>query len=97
MYKKRINDIPPEIIGKIYQILNALGLHPVHKAYSSIFKGDNDNITIIVIDEHIADAGTPLEAYGVVDYSCRENRLYRWSNEMPYPDALIEMGNRIKE
>ena len=38
-----------------------------------------------------------FEAYGVVDFECESGNFQRWTDAMSYADAIIAMGNRIKE
>lgn len=93
MYKNQMTNIPSEYVGEICRKLEALDMHPIHRAYSSMLEGDNDVITILACDNRSED----YEAYSVVDYNCKTGELQRGTNNMSYPDALIEMGNRIKE
>ncbi len=93
MYKNQMTNIPSEIVGAISRKLEPIGIHPVHIAYGSMLKGDNDVITVLVRE----NKEKSFEAYGVVDYDCKAGVLQRWTEAMSYPNALIAMGNRIKE
>lgn len=96
MYKTNMTNVPAKITGEIFHKLEELHLHPVHRVWNSMLCDDNKVITVLVYDEKAA-AQNPLEAYGVVDYDTAAKQLFRWTDAMSYPDALIEMGNRIKE
>lgn len=97
MYRtQNMTEIPVDVASEIFRKLEQLGLHPVHRAFSSMLEDDNALITVLVYDENAA-AQTPLEAYGVVDYDTDNKYLVRWTDAMSYADALIEMGSRIKE
>lgn len=93
MYKKQMTNIPPEIFGAISRKLEPMEFHPIHRAFGSMLEGDDNIITVLVCGENIEDH----EAYFVVDYDCKKDDLSRWTDAMSYPDALIAMGNRIKE
>ena len=92
-YKTQMTNIPSEVVGAISRKLEPLHLHPIHRAYGSMLEGDDNIITVLVREEHTKDHN----AYGVVDYDCKNDDLSRWTPAMSYPEALIEMGNRIKE
>lgn len=92
-YKPQMTNIPSEVVGAISRKLEPLHLHPIHRAYGSMLEGDDNIITVLVREEHTKDHN----AYGVVDYDCKNDDLSRWTSAMSYPYALIEMGARIKE
>lgn len=97
MYRtQNMTEIPVDVASEIFRKLEQLGLHPVHRAYSSMLQDDNALVTVLVYDAEAAKQ-TPLEAYGVVDYDTDNKYLVRWTDAMSYADALIEMGSRIKE
>lgn len=93
MYKNQMTNIPSEIVGAISRKLEHIGIHPVHIAYGSMLENDESVITVLVRDNN----DKSFEAYGVVDFDCKSEFLQRWTDAMSYPDALIAMGNRIKE
>ena len=93
MYKPQMTNIPSEYVGAICRKLESIDIHPIHYAYGSMLKDDNSVITVLVRE----NKEKSFEAYGVVDYDCGAEELQRWTDAMSYPDALIEMGNRIKE
>ena len=93
-YKPQMTNIPSEVIGRISRKLEPLHLHPIHRAYGSMLNGDDNIITVLV---HRDTVNSVFEAYKVIDYDCKEDVFIRCSNGMSYPEALIEMGNRIKE
>ncbi|MGN0598339.1 MAG: hypothetical protein ACI4JK_00470 [Oscillospiraceae bacterium] len=93
MYKKQMTNIPSEIVGAISRKLEPIGIHPVHIAYGSMLENDESVITVLVRE----NKEKSFEAYGVVDFDCKAGVLQRWTDAMSYPDALIAMGNRIKE
>ena len=93
MYKTQMTNIPSEYVGAISRKLESINIHPVHYAYGSMLKDDNNVITVLVREAKPES----YEAYGVVDYDCGADVLQRWTDAMSYPEALIEMGNRIKE
>ncbi|MGN1305339.1 MAG: hypothetical protein ACI4YB_09935 [Oscillospiraceae bacterium] len=93
MYKNQMTNIPSEIVGAISRKLEPIGIHPVHIAYSSMLENDESVITVLVRE----NKEKSFEAYGVVDFDCKAGVLQRWTEAMSYPDALIAMGNRIKE
>lgn len=97
MYRtQNMTEIPVDVASEIFKKLEQLGLHPVHRVYSSMLQDDNALVTVLVYDAEAAKQ-TPLEAYGVVDYDTDNKYLVRWTDAMSYADALIEMGSRIKE
>lgn len=93
MYKTKMNEIPPKFVGIISGKLDAIGIHPVHMAYGSMLENDESVITVLVRENEPKS----FEAYGVVDFDCEAGVLQRWTDAMSYPDAIIAMGNRIKE
>lgn len=93
MYKKIMNNIPVDVVAEISRKLEPIGIHPVHIAYGSMLENDESIITILVRE----NKPKCFEGYGVVDFDCKSGHLQRWTDAMSYPDALIAMGNRIKE
>ncbi len=97
MYRtQNMTEIPVDVASEIFRKLEQLGLHPVHRVYSSMLQDDNALVTVLVYDAEAAKQ-TPLEAYGVTEYVVKDKYFQRWTDCISYADALIEMGSRIKE
>ncbi len=93
MYKKNMNDIPGDVRARIFDRLNRQNLEAVHMGYGSMLE---DDYSIYIVIAKTRDTNTH-ECYHVLTYDAASDKLIRPAMCLNYADALIEMGNRIKE
>lgn len=93
MYKKNMNDIPANVMLKIFDELERQNLESVHMGYGSMLEEDD---TLFAVIAKTRDANT-YECYHVLTYDAASDKLIRPAIGLSYADALIEMGNRTKE
>lgn len=93
MLKNCMTNIRPEVVSKVSNLLASENLHLVHIAHESMIDGDDRYYVFVAADESYESA----EGYLTAGYDDAEKSIFRIKNGLCYPDALIEMGQRIKE
>lgn len=90
---KIMNEVPSEVRAKICNILEQENLESVHMGYGSPLDDDD---TYFIAMAHERDPQT-ANCYSVYIYDREKDRLYCYDEHLTYADALISMGEYIKE
>ncbi len=92
-YKTNMTAVPVEVHSKVCDLLQRDDRDLVHIAYDSMLEGDNTIFVLIAREEEPIDE----KCYSVHCYNSVEKKLFRGSYSLTYPEAIIVMGNIIKE
>ncbi len=93
MFRKIMNYVPNDVRANVGGLLARQDKELVHIAYGSMLESDDNIYALVARDEEPEDE----LAYSVYSYDREHNEIYRELNRVTYADALIEMGERIKE
>ena len=88
---KVMNEIPIEVRARICNLLEQEDLESVHMGYGSTLDCDNRSFAVIARDRS-ADP-----SYMVYVYDSKDDELQCYDDTLTYPEALISMGEYIKE
>lgn len=87
---KIMNEVPSEVRARICNILEQEDLESVHMGYGSELECDTENFAVIARDRS-DDPEYAVYIYGEDDV------LMCYDDHLTYPEALISMGEYIKE
>lgn len=88
---KIMNEVPSEVRARICNLLERKNLESVHMGYGSELECDTENFAVIARDR------SDDPKYSVYVYDKKEDIFGCYGNHLTYPEALISMGEYIKE
>lgn len=93
MYKTNMTAVPAKVHSDVCTLLQRDGRELIHIAYESMLQGDDATFILIAREEEPVNE----MCYSVHSYNSDENKLFRGTYSLTYPEALVVMGNVLKE
>ena len=93
MYKSNMTAVPAKVHSDVCNLLQRDDRELIHIAYGSMLQGDDVTFTLIAREEEPENS----KCYSVHCYNSDENQLFRGTYSLTYPEALVVMGNIIRE
>ncbi len=93
MFRKIMNYVPVDVHANVGGLLARKDKELVHIAYGSMLESDENIYALVARYEESEDE----RGYSVYSYDREKKKLFRELDRVTYADALIEMGERIKE
>lgn len=95
MYKANMHITPLKVRARVCELLEKNHEELVHLSHGSMLEGDNSYFMLIAYDVKC----NPFDKYpySVYEFDPEEDTIYIRLKNLSYPDALIKMGEIIKE
>ena len=85
--------VPAKVHSDVCNLLQHDDRELIHIAYESMLQGDDATFILIAREEEPVNE----MCYSVHSYNSDENKLFRGTYSLTYPEALVVMGNVLKE